>query len=47
MAAVVAKLKSLAPYVVIGLIVPGGSIIALLMWLYRRHGIGSTDSRVS
>ena len=22
----------------------GGSIIALLMWLYRRHGIGSSDS---
>ena len=21
---------------------PGGSIIALLMWLYRRHGIGSS-----
>jgi hypothetical protein len=40
MPAIVAKLKGLAPYAAIGLLLPGGSVIALLMWLYRRHGIG-------
>jgi len=36
-AAVVAKLKDLAPYAVIELVLPGGSLMALLLWLYRRH----------
>ena len=39
MPAVVAKLKGLMPYAAISL-VPGGSVIALLMWLYQRYGIG-------
>jgi hypothetical protein len=34
--AVVAKLKILAPYAAIELILPGGSVLALLLWLYRR-----------
>jgi hypothetical protein len=36
-AAVVARLKELAPYAVIALVVPGGSLIALPLWLYRRQ----------
>jgi hypothetical protein len=31
--AVVAKLKDLAPYAVIALVVPGGSLMALLLWV--------------
>jgi hypothetical protein len=37
-AVVVAKLRDLAPYAVIELVLPGGSLMALLLWLYRRHG---------
>jgi len=36
-AAVIVKLRSLAPYALIELILPGGSVIALLLWLYRRQ----------
>jgi hypothetical protein len=36
-AAVVAKLRDLAPYALIELVLPGGSLIALLLWLYRRQ----------
>jgi hypothetical protein len=36
-AAVVAKLRDLAPYAVIELVLPGGSLMALLLWLYRRR----------
>ena len=36
-AAIVGKLKELAPYALIELILPGGSVMALLLWLYRRH----------
>jgi hypothetical protein len=36
-AAVVVRLKALAPYALIDLILPGGSVIALLLWLYRRR----------
>jgi hypothetical protein len=32
----IAGLRSLAPYAAIELILPGGSLIALLLWLYRR-----------
>jgi hypothetical protein len=38
MPAVAAKLKGLAPYAAIGLALPGGSVIALLLWLCRRQG---------
>jgi hypothetical protein len=34
--AVVAKLRVLAPYAAM-LVLPGGSLIALLLWLYRRQ----------
>lgn len=36
LAAVFAKLRSLAPYAAI-LALPGGSLMALLLWLYRRQ----------
>jgi hypothetical protein len=41
-AAALVRLKALAPYALIELILPGGSVIALLLWLYRRreNGIG-------
>ena len=32
-----AKLKDLVPYAVAALVVPGGSLIAPLLWLYRRR----------
>lgn len=36
-AAIVAKLRDLAPYALIELVLPGGSLMALLLWLYRRQ----------
>lgn len=36
-ATVVAKLRDLAPYAAIELILPGGSLMALLLWFYRRQ----------
>ena len=40
--AVIVGLKALAPYALIELILPGGSVMALLLWLYRRrtNGVG-------
>ena len=35
--AAVAKLRELAPYAAIELVLPGGSLMALLLWLYRRQ----------
>jgi hypothetical protein len=41
-AAVIVRLKVLAPYALIELVLPGGSVMALLLWLYRRrkNGVG-------
>jgi hypothetical protein len=36
-AAVIGKLRDLAPYAVIELVLPGGSLMALLLWIYRRQ----------
>jgi len=36
-AVILAKLRELAPYALIELILPGGSLMALLLWLYRRQ----------
>jgi hypothetical protein len=36
MIAILAKLRELAPYAAM-LIMPGGSLMALLLWLYRRQ----------
>jgi hypothetical protein len=35
--AVVGRLKDLAPYALMELILPGGSLMAVLLWLYRRQ----------
>ena len=37
---VFARLKALAPYALIELVLPGGSVMALLLWLYRRRKNG-------
>jgi hypothetical protein len=34
---VIGKLRDLAPYAVIELVLPGGSLMALLLWFYRRQ----------
>jgi hypothetical protein len=41
-AAVIVRFRALAPYALIELVLPGGSVMALLLWLYRRrkNGIG-------
>jgi hypothetical protein len=38
MTRLVALLRELGPYLAIELILPGGSLIALLLWFCRRHG---------
>jgi hypothetical protein len=43
-AAVLAKLREFAPYAAIELVLPGGSLMALLLWLYRRHKKGAALS---
>jgi hypothetical protein len=40
-AAVIVRLKALAPYALIELVLPGGSVMALLLWLYRRRKNGA------
>jgi hypothetical protein len=32
-----AGLREIGPYAAIELLLPGGSLFALLLWLYRRH----------
>jgi len=36
-AAVVVKLREVAPYAALELVLPGGSLMALLLWIYRRQ----------
>jgi hypothetical protein len=31
------QLRSLNPYLAVGLLLPGGSIVALLLWIYRHR----------
>jgi hypothetical protein len=35
-AAVIVRFRALAPYALMELVLPGGSVMALLVWLYRR-----------
>jgi hypothetical protein len=30
-------LRELGPYAMVELLMPGGSVLAVLIWLYRRH----------
>jgi hypothetical protein len=41
-AGILVRFKALAPYALIELVLPGGSVMALLLWLYRRrkNGVG-------
>jgi hypothetical protein len=41
MAAAIAGLKEFGPYAAIELVLPGGSLIALLLWLHRRRCLRS------
>jgi hypothetical protein len=34
---VIVKLRVLAPYALIEVVLPGGSVMAVLLWLYRRQ----------
>jgi hypothetical protein len=34
---IVEQVRTLGPYFAIELILPGGSVLALLLWLYRRR----------
>jgi hypothetical protein len=36
-AVVIVRLKAFAPYALMELVLPGGSVMALLLWLYRRR----------
>jgi hypothetical protein len=45
-AAVIVKLKGLAPYALMELVLPGGSVMALLLWLYRRRRNGTNVGRL-
>jgi hypothetical protein len=45
-AAAIVRLKAFAPYALIELILPGGSVMALLLWLYRRRKNGVGFGRV-
>jgi hypothetical protein len=48
-AAVIVRFKALAPYALMELVLPGGSVMALLLWLYRRrkNGVGFSQLQVS
>jgi hypothetical protein len=37
MAVVFARLKDVAPYALLELLLPGGSVVALTLWFYRRR----------
>jgi hypothetical protein len=37
MPAALAKLRDLAPYAVLALVLPGGSVVAFLLWRHRRQ----------
>jgi hypothetical protein len=41
-----AHIKALAPYALIELILPGGSVMALLLWLYRRRKNGARSGHL-
>jgi len=37
LAVILAKIRELAPYAAIELVLPGGSLVALTLWFYRRR----------
>jgi len=40
-AAAIVRIRALAPYALIELVLPGGSVLAVLLWLYRRQKNGA------
>lgn len=48
---VLARLKEFGPYAMMELLLPGGSVLALTLWLYRRRkkvpGFGQISQRAS
>jgi len=42
-----ATLRALAPYAAIELILPGGTVLAILCWLYRRRRVASGSATTS
>jgi hypothetical protein len=44
MSQLVAKLKDIAPYEALELVMPGGSVMALLLWIYRLQNNGAVVS---
>jgi hypothetical protein len=36
-AVAIVRLKAVAPYALMELVLPGGSVMALMLWLYRRR----------
>ena len=40
-------LRQLGPYVAIEILLPGGTLMALLLWLYRRNVYASAQARTS
>ena len=40
-----AGLREIGPYAAIEILLPGGSLFALLLWLYRRHMVGDVVAR--
>jgi hypothetical protein len=42
-----AAAKALAPYAVIELVLPGGTVLAILCWLYRRRRVASRSVATS
>jgi hypothetical protein len=46
MASAIAGLKEFGPYAAIELVLPGGSLIALLLWLHRRRQLSRTPQRM-
>ncbi len=39
--------RALAPYALLELVMPGGTLLALLLYLYRRRTQRATDSRAA
>jgi hypothetical protein len=44
MAGAIAGLKEFGPYAAIELVLPGGSLIAILLWLHRRRQLKRTSN---
>jgi hypothetical protein len=42
--AAIEGLRRLGPYAAIELLLPGGSLLAILLWLYRRHRLRASSA---